>query len=157
MLDTYVGTTEQQMRSHLASFGINSELAAQPMYTLSGGQKSRVAFSKITWSKPHLLLLGETETEFMAHAPLVVHLFFCFFNIRPLFFLHFNTDEPSNHLDLDSIEALIQGLTLFQGGILMVSHDQYLIEGTVDELWACKGGRIIPLQGTFEDYKKMIH
>ncbi|KAI6683666.1 hypothetical protein NL676_029579 [Syzygium grande] len=38
-------------------------------------------------------------------------------------------DEPSNLLDLDAAEALIQGLVLFQAGILMVSHDQHLIAG----------------------------
>ncbi len=30
----------------------------------------------------------------------------------------------------------MQGLALFKGGVLMVSHDQHLIESTVDELWA---------------------
>ena len=61
-------------RQHLGSFGIGGDLALQPMYTLSGGQKSRVAFAKVTFSKPHILLL----------------------------------DEPSNHLDLDAVNALIQ-------------------------------------------------
>ena len=37
--------------------------------------------------------------------------------------------------------CLAQGLALFQGGVLMVSHDQHLIESTVDELWAVEGGR----------------
>ncbi|KAG9146940.1 hypothetical protein Leryth_005215, partial [Lithospermum erythrorhizon] len=31
------------------------------MYTLSGGQKSRVAFAKITFKKPHILLLSQTS------------------------------------------------------------------------------------------------
>jgi len=83
-------------RSHLASFGVDAELASQPMYTLSGGQKSRVALAKVTWTKPHLLLL----------------------------------DEPSNHLDIDAVDALIEGLATFKGGVLMVSHDQHLIEAT---------------------------
>ena len=61
-------------RSHLGSFGVSGSLALQPMYSLSGGQKSRVAFAKVTFSKPHILLL----------------------------------DEPSNHLDLDAVRALIQ-------------------------------------------------
>ena len=61
-------------RQHLGSFGIGGDLALQPMYTLSGGQKSRVAFAKVTFSKPHILLL----------------------------------DEPSNHLDLDAVNALSQ-------------------------------------------------
>ena len=109
-------------RSHLASFGVSQELATQAMYTLSGGQKSRVALAKVTWTKPHILLL----------------------------------DEPSNHLDIDAIDALIAGLTIFKGGVLMVSHDQYLIEATVDELWAVEGGRVSPFHGTFSDYTKRI-
>ncbi len=61
-------------RSHLGSFGIGGELALQAMYTLSGGQKSRVALAKVTFTQPHILLL----------------------------------DEPSNHLDLDAVQALVQ-------------------------------------------------
>ena len=53
---------------------MGGDLALQAMYTLSGGQKSRVAFAKVTFTKPQILLL----------------------------------DEPSNHLDLDAVQALIQ-------------------------------------------------
>jgi ATP-binding cassette subfamily F protein 3 len=65
-------------------------------------------------------------------------------------------DEPSNHLDIDAVDALIQGLALFKGGVLMVSHDQHLIEATVDELWAVEGGTATAFHGTFEDYKKRL-
>ena len=34
----------------------------------------------------------------------------------------------------------MQGLKLFMGGVLRVSHDQHLIKATVDELWAVEGG-----------------
>ncbi|XP_039010954.1 ABC transporter F family member 3-like [Hibiscus syriacus] len=122
MMRCYPGVPEQKLRGHLGSFGVTGNLALQPMYTLSGGQKSRVAFAKITFKKPHIILL----------------------------------DEPSNHLDLDAVEALIQGLVLFQGGILMVSHDEHLISGSVDELWAVSQGRVNPFQGTFQDYKKLL-
>lgn len=122
MMRCFPGVPEQKLRSHLGSFGITGNLALQPMYTLSGGQKSRVAFAKITFKKPHLLLL----------------------------------DEPSNHLDLDAVEALIQGLVMFQGGILMVSHDEHLISNSVDELWVVSEGRATPFHGTFQDYKKML-
>ncbi|KAJ9529814.1 hypothetical protein QJQ45_022248, partial [Haematococcus lacustris] len=107
------------LRGHLASFGLPQELAEKPMYQLSGGQKNRVAFAKMTWTKPHILLL----------------------------------DEPSNHLDIDACNALIEGLATFKGGVLMVSHDQYLIEATVDELWMCEGGSVRPWRGTFMEYK----
>ncbi|QCD79542.1 ABC transporter F family member 3 [Vigna unguiculata] len=122
MMRCYPGVPEQKLRAHLGSFGVTGNLALQPMYTLSGGQKSRVAFAKITFKKPHIILL----------------------------------DEPSNHLDLDAVEALIQGLVLFQGGILMVSHDEHLISGSVEELWVVSEGRVAPFHGTFQDYKKIL-
>ncbi|RVW91706.1 ABC transporter F family member 3 [Vitis vinifera] len=99
-----VRVPEQKLRAHL------------------GGQKSRVAFAKITFKKPHIILL----------------------------------DEPSNHLDLDAVEALIQGLVLFQGGVLMVSHDEHLISGSVEELWVVSEGKVSPFHGTFHDYKKIL-
>ena len=37
-----------------------------------------------------------------------------------------------------------------------VSHDQYLIESTVDELWMCEGRTITPFHGTFEEYKARL-
>lgn len=39
--------------------GVTGNLALQPIYSLSGGQKSRVALAFITWTKPHILLLDE--------------------------------------------------------------------------------------------------
>jgi hypothetical protein len=49
MLRAYPGLQEQQARAHLGSFGVSGPLALQSMYTLSGGQKSRVARAKVGW------------------------------------------------------------------------------------------------------------
>ena len=54
---TYPLVPQQELRTHLGSFGVTGALALQPMYTLSGGQKSRVAFALLTWPQPNLLLL----------------------------------------------------------------------------------------------------
>jgi ATP-binding cassette subfamily F protein 3 len=43
----FVNEKEEKLRSHLSNFGISGPLALQTMYTLSGGQKSRVAFAKV--------------------------------------------------------------------------------------------------------------
>ena len=43
----FVNEADEKLRSHLSNFGISGELALQAMYTLSGGQKSRVAFAKV--------------------------------------------------------------------------------------------------------------
>ncbi|KAG1359581.1 ABC transporter F family member 3 [Cocos nucifera] len=58
--------------------------------------------------------------------------------------------------DLDAVEALIQGLVLFQGGVLMISHDEHLISGSVGELWVVSEGKVTPFSGTFQDYKNML-
>eukprot|EP00796_Vickermania_ingenoplastis_P008598 gene8600-6036_t len=50
---------EQQIRAHLGKMGLSGDRALQPIYTLSGGQKSRLVLSWITFIKPHLLLLDE--------------------------------------------------------------------------------------------------
>ena len=36
-------------------------------------------------------------------------------------------DEPTNHLDLDAVEALIHALLSFEGGVLVISHDEHLV------------------------------
>ena len=40
------------LRSHLGGMGLSAGLALQPIYTMSGGQKSRVSFAMITWYVP---------------------------------------------------------------------------------------------------------
>lgn len=50
---------DQFLRGHLGSLGLSGDKALQPIYTLSGGQKSRLALAWITYTKPHLLMLDE--------------------------------------------------------------------------------------------------
>eukprot|EP01063_Lacrimia_lanifica_P008337 TRINITY_DN153_c0_g2_i1.p1 TRINITY_DN153_c0_g2~~TRINITY_DN153_c0_g2_i1.p1 ORF type:complete len:731 (+),score=350.66 TRINITY_DN153_c0_g2_i1:42-2234(+) len=50
---------KDKLRAHLGGMGLSGEKAMQPIYTLSGGQKSRIAFAILTWSNPQMLLLDE--------------------------------------------------------------------------------------------------
>jgi len=63
-------------------------------------------------------------------------------------------DEPTNHLDMESIDALVQAVSDFQGGLVVVSHDQFFISKTCSELWVVGNGEAMRFRGTFDDYKK---
>jgi len=54
-----------------------------------------------------------------------------------IFFL----DEPTNHLDIQSVDALSQALQEFKGGIILITHDQRLVNTVAKELWVCRGDK----------------
>eukprot|EP00483_Globobulimina_turgida_P011162 UN11183 len=45
-------------------------------------------------------------------------------------------DEPTNHLDIDSVKALIDAIKSFNGGCLVISHDQYFLSQIGREFWS---------------------
>eukprot|EP00927_Polykrikos_kofoidii_P074107 TRINITY_DN7006_c0_g2_i1.p1 TRINITY_DN7006_c0_g2~~TRINITY_DN7006_c0_g2_i1.p1 ORF type:complete len:624 (-),score=139.64 TRINITY_DN7006_c0_g2_i1:120-1991(-) len=126
------GTSEvtiEEARKYLGRFGLQGDLALQPVRCLSGGQKSRLAFAELAWSSPHLLLL----------------------------------DEPTNHLDLETIEGLAMALNKFEGGVVLVSHDDRLVSLIADELWVVMPGpskdvpgSVTVFEGSFDEYKEML-
>jgi len=65
-------------------------------------------------------------------------------------------DEPSNHLDIETIEGLARSLATFEGGVLMVSHDQRLIELVCDEIWNLENNEVKVWPGNMKSYKKHI-
>lgn len=67
-------------------------------------------------------------------------------------------DEPTNHLDLESIEGLIKGINEFNGGIVVITHDIYLIESIENaNIYQVLNNNIIKFQGEFEDYCNKIY
>jgi len=61
-------------------------------------------------------------------------------------------DEPTNHLDLESINALNIALQKYAGTVLLVTHDQDLIEEVATRIWHFEGGRIEDFKGPYEEY-----
>ncbi|XP_075058521.1 ATP-binding cassette sub-family F member 3 [Mixophyes fleayi] len=55
----FPGNTEEEYRHQLGSYGISGELAVRPVASLSGGQKSRVAFAQMTMPCPNFYILDE--------------------------------------------------------------------------------------------------
>ena len=61
-------------------------------------------------------------------------------------------DEPTNHLDLESINALNVALQRFEGTVLLVTHDQDLMEEVGTRVWHFTNGRIEDFKGSYEEY-----
>ena len=65
-------------------------------------------------------------------------------------------DEPTNHLDLESINALNIALQKFEGTVLLVTHDQDLIEEVGTRIWHLDGKKIEDFRGTYEEYSATL-
>ena len=48
-------------------------------------------------------------------------------------------DEPTNNLDLESVAALADCVERFEGGVILVSHDQYFVGRVAKEVWLVGG------------------
>ncbi|HEY9275248.1 ABC-F family ATP-binding cassette domain-containing protein [Achromobacter sp.] len=65
-------------------------------------------------------------------------------------------DEPSNHLDVETREALAAALADFGGSMLLVSHDRHLLRTTVDSFWIVADGAVCEFDGDLEDYRDWL-
>uniref|UniRef100_A0A6M2DKN6 ATP-binding cassette sub-family F member 3 n=1 Tax=Xenopsylla cheopis TaxID=163159 RepID=A0A6M2DKN6_XENCH len=119
---TFPGKPIEEYRRQLGSFGVSGDLALQTVGSLSGGQKSRVAFARMCMGCPNFLVL----------------------------------DEPTNHLDIESIEALGKAIIKYNGGVILVSHDERLIRMVCKELWVCGNGSVKSIEGGFDEYRKIV-
>jgi len=65
-------------------------------------------------------------------------------------------DEPTNHLDIDGRRSLIEALNDYEGAVILISHDPYLIEATADRLWLVHDGAVKPFDGDIDDYRRFV-
>ena len=63
-------------------------------------------------------------------------------------------DEPTNDLDIDTLQVLEEYLADFKGCLIVVSHDRYFMDRVVDHLFVFKGmGEIKDFPGNYTDYR----
>jgi len=65
-------------------------------------------------------------------------------------------DEPTNNLDIESIDALCIALREFKGGVVLVSHDARLIETTECQLWVVENQGLTPWEEGFNNYRQYL-
>lgn len=97
-----------QAEEILKKFYFTKRIIKSKVWTLSGGQKSRLQLALFLYTNPDLLIL----------------------------------DEPTNHLDLRSVAALEEFLKEYQGAVLLISHDQDLVDNVCDLKYQIKNRQI---------------
>jgi ATPase subunit of ABC transporter with duplicated ATPase domains len=62
-------------------------------------------------------------------------------------------DEPTNHMDMESIESLQIALEKFDGTLLFVSHDREFVSSLANRILEVKmDGTVVDYSGTYEEY-----
>ncbi len=102
---------------------LNIHQLNQPVNTLSGGQRKRVALAKtlidIGFEHKHVLLI---------------------------------MDEPTNHLDVEMVEWLEHYLNKERITLLLVSHDRYFLDNVCEEIWELDSNGLQVYKGDYENY-----
>ncbi|HEX7304148.1 ABC-F family ATP-binding cassette domain-containing protein [Lentzea sp.] len=93
-----------------SNLGLPDRVLAQPLSTLSGGQRRRVELARILFAASEAGVGGKSSTILLI-------------------------DEPTNHLDADSITWLRGFLKSHDGGLVVISHDVELLDDVVNKVW----------------------
>jgi len=122
----FPGKTEQEYRQHLGNFQITGMTGLQPIGTLSGDQKSRVAFSLLSLQRPHILLLDEVRTNRV----------FGFGAVDRVLRV---ADLLGSRLItwIWSLDGLMLALSAWNGGVIVISHDERFITSAAKEVRSC--------------------
>jgi ATPase subunit of ABC transporter with duplicated ATPase domains len=62
-------------------------------------------------------------------------------------------DEPTNNLDLESINALNIALQKYDGTVLLVTHDEDVLDEVATRIWHFKDGKVEDFKGTYEEFQ----
>lgn len=61
-------------------------------------------------------------------------------------------DEPTSHLDIHSVELMIEALNRYEGSYILVSHDRYFISRTANKIWEIEEYKIKEFPGSYAEY-----
>jgi ATP-binding cassette subfamily F protein 3 len=61
-------------------------------------------------------------------------------------------DEPGNHLDVDTVEALAKALVAYRGTVVFTSHDRHFLKRVATSIVEVRDGRVLNYRGDYEAY-----
>jgi ATPase subunit of ABC transporter with duplicated ATPase domains len=124
MMDWQVPSNDQIVRATLGRMLFSGEETKKPVTVLSGGEKGRMIYGKLTLIKPNVLLM----------------------------------DEPTNHMDMETIESLQIALEKYPGTIIFVSHDRELVGSIASRILELRpGGSIRDFKGSYDEYLSTLN
>lgn len=62
-------------------------------------------------------------------------------------------DEPTNHLDVEAMDALMEALKVWSGGVICISHDSTFVNAVCQQLYVCANGTLSKWRGDVSAYK----
>lgn len=65
-------------------------------------------------------------------------------------------DEPTNHLDIEMRFALVSAIQEFEGALIVVSHDRYLLTAVTDRFYLVNDGKCDLFKGDLDDYRQAL-
>ncbi|MCA6063571.1 ABC-F family ATPase [Thalassolituus marinus] len=63
-------------------------------------------------------------------------------------------DEPTNHMDMESIESLNMALEMYEGTLIFVSHDREFVSSLATRILEIRDNEIVDFHGTYDEYLK---
>lgn len=118
----------------------NKEMKSQEIY----GYLGRFGFDKTSTEK-HLSVFSGGEKSRLILANIILS--------RPnILFL----DEPTNHLDMSMREELAMALQDFEGAVVLVSHDKFLLQSVVDDFYLIDNNTLQQFDGDLDDYQNYL-
>jgi len=63
-------------------------------------------------------------------------------------------DEPTHHLDMDSCDTLIEALTVFNGAVVIVTHNESFLRNLAKKIIVFDDDKIFIFQGTYSEFLK---
>jgi len=121
-------TVERRVSDVLTGLGFAKEAWDRPCAALSGGWQMRVALARLLLSPA-----GDSQNSGITGGFLLL-------------------DEPTNHLDAQAKEWLAGWLRAYTGTVLLVSHDEALLDRGVDRLVEVRGSRLHGYSGNYQKF-----
>ncbi|MCA9935805.1 MAG: ABC-F family ATP-binding cassette domain-containing protein [Ardenticatenaceae bacterium] len=140
------GTTDDELLSRYSSLQVQFELAGGYDYQLRIKQTlTGLGFSADDWQMPLTHLSGGQKTRALL-ARLLLE--------KPNLLI---LDEPTNHLDVGAVEWLEGALKIWDGAVLLVSHDRYFLDKVVDTIWEMTRAGLTTYRGNYSAYVQQRH